>query len=56
VSEDGRKESNIRHVVLEHSKGTIPVLVKKNGEDGIASCAVSRTARRLFEGRVIYYL
>ncbi|KAM0205042.1 hypothetical protein ACHAPQ_008840 [Fusarium lateritium] len=55
VSEDGRKESNTRHVLLEHSKGTIPVLVKKNGEDGIASCAVSRTARRLFEGRVIYY-
>ncbi|KAF5671200.1 isomerase [Fusarium heterosporum] len=56
VSEEGRKESNTRHILLEHSKGTIHVLVQKKGEDEIASCAVSRTARRLFEGRVIYYL
>jgi 2-methylaconitate cis-trans-isomerase PrpF len=52
-----RKDTaNTRQIVIEHSKGTIPVLVKKNGEDGIESCAVSRTARRLFEGRVCYYL
>ncbi|KAJ3527436.1 hypothetical protein NM208_g10700 [Fusarium decemcellulare] len=44
-----------RNVLIEHSKGTIPVRVIRRGDDEIVSCAVSRTARRLFEGRVIYY-
>ena len=56
VSEEGRDMSSKRQVLIEHGKGTIPVLVEKKGDDEIASCAVSRTARRLFEGRVIYYL
>ncbi|UZP39369.1 hypothetical protein NXS19_007185 [Fusarium pseudograminearum] len=58
VSQEDQREtmSNKRQVLIEHGKGTIPVLVEKKGDDEIASCAVSRTARRLFEGRVIYYL
>lgn len=50
------KASEEREVVIAHSKGTIRVGVVM-GEDGsVASCAVSRTARRLFEGRVRYYV
>ncbi|KAM0543821.1 hypothetical protein ACHAPJ_012128 [Fusarium lateritium] len=45
----------MRSVLIEHSKGTIPVSVDKRG-DSIAACTVSRTARRLFEGRVMYYV
>ncbi|KAI8648360.1 hypothetical protein NCS56_01520300 [Fusarium sp. Ph1] len=45
-----------RHVLIEHSKGTISVEVVRRGDEEVASCAVSRTARRLFEGRVIYYI
>ncbi|KAF5563492.1 hypothetical protein FNAPI_2701 [Fusarium napiforme] len=56
IQGERKDTSNTRQIIIEHSKGTIPVFVKKNGEDGIESCAVSRTARRLFEGRVCYYL
>ncbi|KAJ3455941.1 hypothetical protein MRS44_017423 [Fusarium solani] len=45
-----------RHVLIEHSKGTVAVEVVRRGDEEVASCAVSRTARRLFEGRVIYYV
>ena len=46
-----------RQVVIAHSKGTIRVGVVMTGDGrGVASCAVSRTARRLFEGRVRYYV
>lgn len=45
-----------REVIIQHSKGTIKVGVVMKPEGGVASCAVSRTARRLFEGRVRYYV
>ena len=45
-----------REVVIAHSKGTIKVGVVMRGENDVASCAVSRTARRLFEGRVRYFV
>lgn len=45
-----------REVVIQHSKGTIKVGVVMREDGGVASCAVSRTARRLFEGRVRYYI
>ncbi|KAL5002820.1 PrpF protein-domain-containing protein [Aspergillus recurvatus] len=44
-----------REVLIEHSKGTIKVEVLME-KDGVAGCAVSRTARRLFEGKVRYYI
>lgn len=47
-----------RAVVIEHSQGTIEAHVVVEGERGaeeIKSCAVSRTARRLFEGNVRYF-
>ncbi|WAO97298.1 Hypothetical protein NCS54_01502000 [Fusarium falciforme] len=52
---DREMDDEVRTVLIEHSKGTIPVRVVRRGEEEIASCAVSRTARRLFEGHVIYY-
>lgn len=45
-----------REVVIQHSKGTIRVGVVMGADGSVASCAVSRTARRLFEGRVRYYV
>lgn len=45
-----------QQVVIAHSKGTIKVGVVMKGDGEVASCAVSRTARRLFEGRVRYYV
>ncbi|RDW74324.1 uncharacterized protein DSM5745_06986 [Aspergillus mulundensis] len=45
-----------REVLIEHSKGTIKVDVSMEKNGGVASCAVSRTARRLFEGKVRYYI
>ncbi|KAL5343098.1 PrpF protein-domain-containing protein [Aspergillus crustosus] len=47
-----RKE---REVLIGHSKGTIKVDVIRKENGSVASCAVSRTARRLFEGRIRYY-
>lgn len=44
-----------REVLIEHSKGTIKVGVALGNNGGVGSCAVSRTARRLFEGKVRYY-
>lgn len=46
----------VKNILIEHSKGNIPVTVVTQGSDDIVSCTVSRTARRLFEGKVIYYL
>lgn len=45
-----------REVIIQHSKGTIRVGVVLGSDGSVASCAVSRTARRLFEGRVRYYV
>lgn len=48
-----------RDVVIEHSKGTIDarvVVTRDSGEEHIESCSVSRTARRLFEGNVRYFI
>ncbi|KAL3492168.1 PrpF protein-domain-containing protein [Aspergillus germanicus] len=45
-----------REVRIAHSKGVIKVGVVRGGDGGVASCAVSRTARRLFEGRIRYYV
>lgn len=54
--EDDHLGASYRHVVIAHSKGTIDVdvVLENNGE--VSSCSVSRTARRLFEGRVRYYI
>ncbi|KAB8261309.1 PrpF protein-domain-containing protein [Aspergillus pseudonomiae] len=45
-----------RDVLIEHSQGTIKVDVEMANGGEVASCAVSRTARRLFEGKVRYYI
>ncbi|KAL4735114.1 PrpF protein-domain-containing protein [Aspergillus similis] len=45
-----------REVLIQHAKGTIKVGVSIDTDGGVASCSVSRTARRLFEGKVRYYL
>jgi 2-methylaconitate cis-trans-isomerase PrpF len=65
-SPPGAKESttessgHARDVVIEHSKGTIDASVVAtkgaDGEERIVSCSVSRTARRLFEGNVRYFI
>lgn len=44
-----------RDVVIEHNKGNIPVTIVTRGNN-IISGAVSRTARRLLEGKVWYYI
>lgn len=55
--EDRKHEFGLdREVLIEHSKGTIKVDVAMEEHGGVASCAVSRTARRLFEGKVRYYV
>ncbi|KAG9254453.1 PrpF protein-domain-containing protein [Emericellopsis atlantica] len=45
-----------RSVTIAHSKGTIQVGVQLDEAGGVRGCAVSRTARRLFEGKVRYYV
>lgn len=45
-----------REVVIRHGEGAIRVGVVMDGDGGVRSCAVSRTARRLFEGNVCYYV
>ncbi|KAL4867583.1 hypothetical protein BDV12DRAFT_186631 [Aspergillus spectabilis] len=45
-----------KEVLIAHSKGTIKVDVVTRKDGTVASCAVSRTARRLFEGRIRYYV
>jgi 2-methylaconitate cis-trans-isomerase PrpF len=50
---DGSLEREVR---IAHSKGVIKVGVVMGGDGNVASCAVSRTARRLFEGRIRYYV
>lgn len=55
--EDRKPEFGLeREVSIEHSKGSIKVDVTMEKHGGVASCAVSRTARRLFEGKVRYYV
>ncbi|KAI6777909.1 putative isomerase YraM [Emericellopsis cladophorae] len=41
-----------RSVIIAHSKGTIQVGVQLDEAGGVRGCTVSRTARRLFEGKV----
>ncbi|KAB8225985.1 PrpF protein-domain-containing protein [Aspergillus novoparasiticus] len=56
---DDREKENLgceRDVLIEHSQGTIKVGVVTDDAGEVASCAVSRTARRLFEGKVRYYI
>jgi 2-methylaconitate cis-trans-isomerase PrpF len=48
-------DQNLRKVRIAHSQGTIDVSVALKEDGGVRSCAVSRTARRLFEGKVRYY-
>jgi 2-methylaconitate cis-trans-isomerase PrpF len=59
ASTEAQKQTT-RQVVIEHSRGTIEASVVvglgENGEEKIESCAVSRTARRLFEGNVRYFV
>ncbi|KAL2862458.1 PrpF protein-domain-containing protein [Aspergillus lucknowensis] len=45
-----------RKVRIAHSKGVINVNVVMGNDERVVSCAVSRTARRLFEGRIRYYV
>lgn len=55
-SSDEEGEGGYRHVVIAHSKGTIGVDIVLRSDGQVGSCSVSRTARRLFEGRVRYYI
>lgn len=54
--EDRKQLGLEREVSIEHSKGSIKVDIIMEEHGGVASCAVSRTARRLFEGKVRYYV
>ncbi|KEF61999.1 uncharacterized protein A1O9_03571 [Exophiala aquamarina CBS 119918] len=42
-------------VLIAHGSGQIPVEVHLRGQDEVDKCVVSRTARRLFEGNVLFY-
>lgn len=53
---DDRKSELGKDVLIEHSQGTMKVGVVMDDAGEVASCAVSRTARRLFEGKVRYYV
>ncbi|KAM3485020.1 hypothetical protein MY8738_001703 [Beauveria namnaoensis] len=52
-----RASSEVR---IEHAEGVVWVEIRMetddNGKERVGSCAVSRTARRLFEGKVRYYV
>ncbi|KAI9148194.1 PrpF protein [Paramyrothecium foliicola] len=51
------KPQEVRKVKIAHSQGSMDVSVASDGIGGkVRSCAVSRTARRLFEGKVRYYI
>lgn len=43
-------------IVIAHRSGQIPVGVHVQGPGRIEKCVVSRTARKLFEGHVLFYL
>ncbi len=45
----------VRRILIEHRSGQIPVEVHLQGQDLIEKCVVSRTARKLFEGSVLFY-
>lgn len=53
-----RKASS--EVRIEHAEGVVWVEIRMetddDGKERVGSCAVSRTARRLFEGKVRYYV
>ncbi|KAK5701268.1 hypothetical protein LTR17_022725 [Elasticomyces elasticus] len=48
----GDKET--REIVIEHAKGVMPVYVEKDTQSVVSKVTLSRTARRLFEGQVVY--
>ena len=54
------KTNGETEVVIAHGKGSIRVgimmALDESGEKRVGSCVVSRTARRLFEGKVRYYV
>ncbi|KXJ90086.1 methylitaconate delta2-delta3-isomerase [Microdochium bolleyi] len=53
-----QKSTVTRHVVVGHPTGTVEVeahLSFKGKDVVVDSCVVSRTARRIFEGKVLYY-
>ncbi|KAL4799708.1 PrpF protein-domain-containing protein [Aspergillus venezuelensis] len=51
-----KEHESWREVLIGHPKGTIKVDVEVDKFGDVASCSVSRTARRLFEGKVKYYV
>ncbi|KAJ1326024.1 2-methylaconitate isomerase [Microdochium nivale] len=53
-----KKASVTRHIVVGHPTGTVEVeahISFSGSEVVVDSCDVSRTARRIFEGKVLYY-
>jgi 2-methylaconitate cis-trans-isomerase PrpF len=42
-------------IMIAHRSGQIPVEVRLSGERDVERCIVSRTARKLFEGNVLFY-
>ena len=51
---DGEGSPGGREVVIEHAKGVVPVYVETDAACAISRVTLSRTARRLFEGQVMY--
>lgn len=45
-----------RKIHIAHRSGQIPVEVHLDGEQRVDRCSVSRTARKLFEGNVLFYV
>jgi 2-methylaconitate cis-trans-isomerase PrpF len=45
----------MRKITIAHRSGQIPVEVRLTGEKDVERCVVSRTARKLFEGNVLFY-
>lgn len=40
-------------LVIEHPSGTMPIRLERRAQDGAAAVYITRTARRIFEGRVL---
>lgn len=55
LPQDQYSTQSPKTILIAHRSGQIPVDVHLQGQGKLEKCVVSRTARRLFEGNVLFY-
>jgi 2-methylaconitate cis-trans-isomerase PrpF len=53
IAEIARVQGLPADLVIEHPSGTMPIRLERRVHDGAAAVYITRTARRIFEGRVL---